>query len=355
MYTCYWCDKPFNTYEGNTAIHFQKDIESPKKTVPLCGGCCNKIMHCAMCYNNGVYHYYPKANMQCNKWDNTSCCPEHWDKNPSYKKIISYTQKAEKYLGFIGEPLDSLYIGVEIETEVLSTIPLAKFNDIKDIVYDLFDNFIIMKTDGSLSKYGIEIVSAPAPFDVHATAWNKFLAGQPEALRSNCYVSGHATSCGMHTHVSRKALTVLEIGKVAYFINAIDNKQLITDIAGRYNQQYCYISPQTKDSYKTYNLRTGKNGPEERRYNAVNTTNDNTIELRIFKGTLNPILFMKNIEFTHAVVKFCQVVDIEQLTTKEFCTFVGINAGIYPNLVKFLVYKDHLGGVKEPDVTFKQK
>ncbi len=353
MAICALCNKPKGSYDYEYTVQYQASLDTPKKKVTICYTCLNiKTKHCGICGVNAAttcYEYYAKELMVSNKWSKELVCPEHADINPSYKKVLG-TGRAETYLGFIGKPLDNLYIGVEIEVEVEPSGSGKKsFENTKNELFDLFDNFVIMKTDGSLTGYGIEIVSAPAPFDVHSAAWNKFLLSCPEHVCSNTRPKGGTTECGMHIHFSRKALTVIEIGKVAYFISAASNAKLITDIAGRYNNRYCAINPVNKENYKTFTKSSNV------RRSAVNNTNENTVELRIFKGTLNPVLFMKNIEFTHALVTFAKSSDIEQMTTKDFAMYVGLNGGIYPNLCKFLVWKGYLEGDKENDKVFTQK
>jgi len=343
---CYICSKN-NSYDYGYNIILTEGLDSPGKNVHVCTTCLTTQMKfCSMC---GTNQYYSTNLSVINKWSGQYCCKKHADVNPSYKKIID-GGKAETYIGFIGKPLDNLYLGVELEAEVEGNTEKKTLETIISDIFDLFDNFIIIKTDGSLTGNGIEIVSAPAPFDVHTTAWNKFLDECHTKLRSNVFSNGTATNCGMHVHFSRKALTVIEIGKVAYFINTADNNKLIEDIAGRYNTNYCAIRTVTKTNYETF-------GYTDRAYrrSAVNNTNTNTVEFRIFKGTLNPVLFMKNIEFTHAIVTFAKTVDIDKLNTKEFSMFVGLNGGIYPNLTKFLIYKGYLDGDKEKDSVFKQK
>ena len=74
-----------------------------------------------------------------------------------------------------------------------------------------------------------------------------------------------------------------------------------------------------------------------RRHIAVNMQNDNTVEVRIFKGTLNFESFSKNLEFVHSAFTFCrEVFPIIEATTKSYCLYVQENKKTYPNINNFI-------------------
>ena len=74
-----------------------------------------------------------------------------------------------------------------------------------------------------------------------------------------------------------------------------------------------------------------------RRHIAVNMQNDNTVEVRIFKGTLNFESFSKNLEFVHSAFTFCkEVFPIVEATTKSYCLYVQDNEKTYPNINNFI-------------------
>jgi hypothetical protein len=61
-----------------------------------------------------------------------------------------------------------------------------------------------------------------------------------------------------------------------------------------------------------------------------------TIEMRIFKSTLDPSLLGKNIEFAHALYYFTKLYGIKRMHPKYFRRFVKQRESKYSNLQKFL-------------------
>jgi hypothetical protein len=75
------------------------------------------------------------------------------------------------------------------------------------------------------------------------------------------------------------------------------------------------------------------------RYDILNV-GPNTVEVRMFRGNLRPDRVIKNIEFCHALVVYCQGASIKQLESwKNFSRWLIEHRGEYPALVKFLVEK----------------
>lgn len=148
-----------------------------------------------------------------------------------------------------------------------------------------------MEEDGSLSC-GFEIITVPMGLDDHRTFWPALL--QRSHIRG---LSSHNSgSCGLHVHVSRASLSNTQIARMVCFVNEPNNKALIQAIARRYANGY--------NKFKNKTLDTCLHDDEDR-YEAVNLVNRDTIEFRIFRGTLRPDAVVAAIEFTHAVVEYC--------------------------------------------------
>lgn len=220
-----------------------------------------------------------------------------------------------------------LYFGVELETEVSYGVDYA---GVARKVIELAGDFCILKSDGSLQN-GIEIVSCPCSFEVHKTIWERLFRQRPTGLTS--WVSGRA---GIHIHISKAALSKLQLGRMLVFVNAPANDNLITTVAGRAHCDFAKRYPKKVSSYKQS---LGK-------FEALNTIHKHTVELRIFRGTLNYDSFLKNIEFAHALVMACgRVGGVRVMTPSEceqsakFLAFVYGNKRTYPHLYEFLCRK----------------
>ncbi len=241
----------------------------------------------------------------------------------------NYRKNPASLFGFLGETSDRLYMGVELETECDRGTRQKCYNHIDAAI----GHFTIMKEDGSLHN-GLEIVSAPATLEHHRSAWDKLLLKLPSGLSS--WSSGR---CGIHIHVSRSALTALDIGKLCKFVNFKGNRQLIESVAGRYNAEYCNVTDLER-SYDSGAPTTLSIEEMARRcsskYNALNTSPSETIEFRLFRGTLNKAALMKNIEFVHAACKYVRQVKVDDIGQDSFRVWLAENPSCYPNLVAFL-------------------
>jgi len=76
-----------------------------------------------------------------------------------------------------------------------------------------------------------------------------------------------------------------------------------------------------------------------RRYLAVNLQNDNSVEIRIFRGTLNDSSFFKNIEFVQALFDYTKSITETDMSLKSFLSFIKDN-NEYPYLRKFIADKN---------------
>lgn len=227
------------------------------------------------------------------------------------------------------------YYGVELEVE---------HNPNKENKVTLYDavlqsseaigKFGFIKRDGSLNC-GIEIVSAPATFEAQHVIWDKFF----DKFKKGDIFSSEKT-CGMHIHVSKNSLTKLQISKMIVFIYSKENNEFIKAVAQRDSNRYSSFAVE-----KTFGDSIGGSWIEsEGKYTALNIINRHTVELRIFKGTLDRHIFLKNLEFTKALIDYCDtgVCSLKDLKSHlGFCAFVQNYSSCYPNLYKFLLKKDY--------------
>lgn len=257
------------------------------------------------------------------------------------------------YLEPFAEPKDSLYFGVELEVQTENSI-----NKVIPHIRKTMPDFVICKRDGSIGDQGIEIVTVPASFYDQKKMWEGFFANKPLVTS---WASGQ---CGMHVHIARKGLSILRIGKISVFINSPVNSEFISAIAGRSGNNYNRFRDRSISECNSlhdasraavpataYNRqgqadvrsRIYRNASERRgtmnhdnHYEAVNLLPNNTIEVRIFRGTVKKEGFFKNLEFVHALVKFCEVAKIEDLTYPEFISWLLKNPKDYPHLLSYL-------------------
>jgi hypothetical protein len=112
---------------------------------------------------------------------------------------------------------------------------------------------VMCKNDGSISPEGFETVSVPATLDF----WqDSNLSSALDSMRVAPYNmrSFEHSKCGFHVHVSRSALSVLDLQKMERFVHNPDNNDFITKIAGRKAGTYQKYSPELFNNRKKWSL-----------------------------------------------------------------------------------------------------
>lgn len=196
--------------------------------------------------------------------------------------------------------------------------------------------YIYVKHDGSLDD-GMEIVSHPMSLDYHMNVmpWADVI----EEARSLDYLSHKAGTCGLHVHVSRAAFGQTEreqdagIARVLYFFEkhweellkfSRRTQKQLNDWASRYGYK-----AEPKEI-----LDHAKSGGHRSRYTAVNLTNTDTVEFRMFRGTLKVNTFLATLQLLDRICDVAISLSDEQLKDMPWTTFaVGCTA---PELVQYL-------------------
>ena len=241
-------------------------------------------------------------------------------KVPSYLKFLDKKENKGKFTG------NTLYFGFELELENGREKEAIK-------LYKKHNDFIICKEDGTVND-GFEIVSTPATYPIHK-----------ERAESIFTIINKETkmvakrNCGLHFHISKNALTSLQIGKMLEFIFNPNNREFISHIAGRDNNSYAQI-----DKVKSITDIAPENFNAElcNRQEAINLKNKDTIEFRLFASTTKYDIFMTRLEFVKSLVdytKSCAINIKNLIEAKEKDIFIGFlkeNKKEYPFLAEFL-------------------
>lgn len=301
---------------------------------------CSRCDYCQSCIDRGRVEHYTCANCgRCHSGDrghcfdcgNADCCASFACDEESHCTDCCDHEESRSYVQSYGcrdypssipsvASRNFLYLGVENETEVIST---SELDDVACLIHDKHSHEILMKEDGSLDN-GIELVSGKYSLEAHQALWPRLCE---TAVKAGLRSWKHSTT-GLHVHLSRRFFSQLALGKFVVFINS-DNQEVrrnIRKLAGRDSNGYACIEK------KKLTQIHGENG----RYEAVNLTNSATIEVRIFKGTLKASHVLADIEFCHAVaywVSQCSILECESWLS--FWAYVLKNKKQYRNLVAF--------------------
>jgi len=198
------------------------------------------------------------------------------------------------------------YFGIELETEY----PERASNTEKAVSKVVTDESLwYAKSDGSLNN-GVEFVSHPGTLDF----WRKTGFPWASGLVNAGFRSHDTTTCGIHIHVSRNALSETEWLRVAKLFR--DSNALVTRAARRASSYYAQnVQGETTGKLRRKIRRTDTNIS---RYQAINFLNEETVEFRIFKGTLLPSSIQGYVEFVNAVCTFAQNCSLMKMNPKGF-------------------------------------
>lgn len=214
------------------------------------------------------------------------------------------------------------YFGIELETD--------EWEDGRDLSFLNWMNTennlnIWAKHDGSLN-YGVEFCFHPRTI----FSWSEYFPNLKQfctqVLDSGAR-SFDTNTCGLHIHRSNKDLSILDKTKLIIFFMSCQRQ--IEKVAQRRNSNFANFAtysdwiyynnsnrkteePYVKNKlvYTLFKKDSKRCYPEDSRYVAINFCNSNTIEFRIFKGTLKAETIMASIEFCDAVVSFCKITNI---------------------------------------------
>lgn len=213
-----------------------------------------------------------------------------------------------------------------------------------------------MKEDGSLND-GFEIVTHPHTLVEYQSnfAWHTL-----DKLRVQGYRSWNTGTCGLHVHISRTAFGINKEEGVHYtrvilarqahelrFMKLIyDNQRQVERIAGRTDTNYA--SFQDKGNL----VRKVKYGSQNNgRYSAVNTDNNDTLEVRVFRGSLRKERVLSALEFVHACAEYTRDLPVNgknrALGWLKFTAYISTNAETYPNLSTIM--SESFAGDSSPD------
>lgn len=194
-----------------------------------------------------------------------------------------------------------LFLGIELEVDRLDDAgDLAD-----DIMSEFCDDQFECKHDGSLTSRGLEIVSQPMTPRWHLDSgwWDRIT----ELVRNHDGKSHDAYTCGLHIHGSRDAF---EDHDAVYRLDRMFH---------RFERELVRFSRRNDDQMRWCHIGNDDELPliedvEERkakwrdkksyagRYEAVNDTNSTTVEIRLWRGTLNMETFRATIELTTGLI-----------------------------------------------------
>lgn len=230
---------------------------------------------------------------------------------------------------------NTLFIGFELEVEAKEDNPLEVAEDLQILLKkQKIDDRYYFKQDGSLSD-GFEIVTHPTTLKSYHIKHK--IKEMLEFLKYNT-TSQKNGRCGLHFHINKNFFKDKnEINKLVYFFNR--NREILTKFSSRKSNQinsYCNFTEfNICDFLKYKKTRTKEYRHNDNRYVAVNLLNHNTVEIRLFRGTLNHNRFRANLQFIDAICHFIKEFSIMAMTWNNFLMYLRLT-NRYNHLEQFL-------------------
>lgn len=231
--------------------------------------------------------------------------------------------------------IDALTFGVELEIDNMDTDDEDLKAECARALYDLSDDqdLFYLKSDGSLSDMGIEIVTHPCSLAYHL---NSFPWGAiRNAARDHEYTSHDARTCGLHVHIGRQQLGNDDFERranAAKLVLLVDHlwADMLTFSRRKENQvsrwahrpyfdRESLVDCTDDDDRIALALRSKDCG----RYQAVNLQNSRTVELRLFNGSLNVQTIRATITLASCLAQYALTHEVSECLR---CTFGDVVA-----------------------------
>ena len=249
---------------------------------------------------------------------------------------------------FYDDPENPSYdhLGVELEIDCG-----GKYDHNAETLLDIMnfqtEDKIWIKEDGSIYN-GFEIVSHPATLTSHLELfdWEELMK---EAVNLG-YESHNANTCGLHVHINRQAFGLTEIEQDLNITKLLliteTNWENFIRFSRRTNEQlnkwaksYGLTDKMDKDATTEDILDTAKTLNDNSRYYAINLQNTHTVELRLFRGTLNYNTFVATLQFCQLLLNISKKTNIKDLH-KLTWDFIVDAAKSYEELTEYLEIRE---------------
>lgn len=279
--TCSWCER----YESRSYLNANDSGDY------MCGTCADE----------NYYYGCESCGVLTREGDYCESCEDERHERDSNGLIEDYDYKP--YPVFHGsDTTDGIpFLGIELEVSANRSLTACA-----EIAANRMGNLGYLKEDSSIDC-GFEIVSHPM---THDYARNSFPWGMLTDLQDQ---GADADDNGIHVHISRKGFNDSE--HVYRFMRLFySNVAKCVKIARRPEYTH-WCRFRDLDDSELRNLATGDSYGD--RYSAINMQNDHTIELRLFRGSLDKQEVMAAFDLAHASVEYTRENECNDWATFE--------------------------------------
>lgn len=322
--------------DGETAVctccgnRIWNDDNAGSENTPLCQTCYDRYYtNCIRC--GALLRLEDARYARDDEDEEEALCAHCYSRTARARAIQDYFYKPAPI--FYGE--ENRYFGVELEIDDAGEVS-GNAEKLMDIANNGGREHIYCKHDGSLED-GFEIVTHPMTLAYHQKKmpWSGVLHKAVELG----YRSHQSGTCGLHVHVNRNAFGATEaeqeacIARILYFFE-------------KHWEELLKFSRRTQRQLEQWAARYGykeqpreilehaKKGGHSGRYSCVNLQNADTIEFRIFRGTLKLNTLIATLQLVDRVCDVALCLSDDEVKVMSWSTFVsGCQA---PELVRYL-------------------
>lgn len=290
---------------------------------------------------------------ECDEYfDNDTC-----DYHDNSANVHNYSYRPEPIFHTTSDN-ERLFFGFELEMEFNDSSILR---EAAEYASEKLDGSAYLKDDGSLN-IGFELVTHPMSFDYLMDEAEDVWQVIETLNKTYSARSYHTDTCGFHIHISR---TGFNGGSHMHrFLNLVySNDYLFSKLAGRKSDRWAkfddvnvtkripvYHPDDPERQIGWDRVVVGRSFKEKLsdhhndRYSAVNTNNEATLELRIFKGTLSQTALAAHIQLAHAAVEYTRTLSVSDvrngaLQPLAFLDYIASHADIYADLQQRIEHK----------------
>lgn len=293
--------------------------------VPTCSRCGapfpNRIVHgesvCNSCYSD----MFARCERCGREVERSHMINGYCERCALYHWITQYHRDTPR-LDFFGDNHDNSvpYLGVELEVAyggeddetIAQILPLINSRE---------RLFMYCSHDSSLDN-GFENITQPATLEYHESIEDKYKAVFTK-LRELNYLSHDTPCCGMHVHFNRSFYPYDReeecVSKLSFMFERFWKELLLFSRRINTKMRYCRkIDLSVRDFVRRSNRSEG----HDWHYYALNLANEDTVEFRIFRGTLNINTFIATLELVNNMVIFSRDKTNEELNSIQFTDFL---------------------------------
>ena len=353
MVTCYCCGEEIDVDDAYN-VEGEYVCESCYDEETFECDCCNDrifynnrvsdyyTMICECCYEN---HYYRCEKCDCLVYNEDvywvgdyAYCSECYDEIKDNFRIKSYNYKPKPIFYKRDGENAVRYYGVELEiddgghdddnaNQILKTANLS-------------DELLYAKTDSSLDD-GMELVSHPCSINFHREKF-PWIDVLNEAVELE-YSSHYTKTCGFHIHIGRNELGETPeqqeevIGRIMFFFESHWNE--LVKFSRRTSRQIEQWTARRGFQAQPADILDNAKKKRYERYTCVNIANTNTVEIRLFKGTLKFNTFIATLEMVDSVCENAVKLTDEEIKKQSWSDFVTTIDPTYTELIQYLKEK----------------